>query len=75
MVHVKYIPIHTWYVTVPGKTDHFVIISDFEILIPTLQQRRQTFFRPVREHRYHVCRHCWSVDTAHNNLRREPKLA
>ena len=22
------------YVTVPGKTDHFVIISDFEILIP-----------------------------------------
>ena len=22
------------YVTVPGKTDHFVIISDFEILVP-----------------------------------------
>ena len=24
----------TVYVTVPGKTDHFVIISDFEILVP-----------------------------------------
>ena len=22
------------YVTVPGKTDHFVIISDFKILVP-----------------------------------------
>ena len=25
---------YTLYVTVPGKTDHFVIISDFDMLIP-----------------------------------------